>query len=71
MPLQGSKTVTGCLLILIDMIEEAQKETSDSICLNIHDRIAIIHKRDALDEARFRILNGRVDESWMRHNQVA
>ena len=67
----GAKTMNGCLLIIIDMIEEAQRETSTSVCLNLHDRLAIVAKRDALDEAKFRILNGTVDESWMRHNKVA
>ena len=67
----GAKTMNGCLLIIIDMIEEAQRETTDSVCLNLHDRLAIVAKRDALDEAKFRILNGERDESWMRHNRVA
>ncbi len=65
-----ARTVSQCLAVLMDMIEEAQAEASDSICLNLHDRLAIVAKRDALTEAKFRLL-GQRDESWMRHNRVA
>lgn len=57
-------TQESLLQILTEMIEEAQREANISV--NALTRYGLIAKRDALDELKFRLRDGRVNLDWTR-----
>lgn len=62
MHLSTPQTVSECVAILTEMIEEAQREAEH--CTARRDHEILIAKRDALTEAKLRIRDGRGNHRW-------
>gem|GEM_PF-5276952 len=63
-PMSRPVSVAECVRVITDMVEEAQVEAHR--CLSVRDRQILLAKRDALEEAKFRMRDGAEDTSWTK-----
>lgn len=59
-----AKSVEDCLCVIAEMTREAQRAANETLCDTT--RLMLLAKRDALDEVKFRVRDGRVNSAWAR-----
>ena len=63
------QSTTDCLEMVLEMIEEAQREAN--LTMREPDKSLILAKRDALTEVKFRLRDGVLNPRWTRRSSFA